>query len=576
MNNIRKNIFIERPFKIRNADEFSNNDILSLFIDPTDNLKSPVEFENIIIRGRKGTGKTMLLRANYAFYSFELVPRLLNDEELILPVFIRLNDFQTLENPLEIYHQIILKIIKELLNIYLNLQDAKKLANIHAGMQRFPYDLYFDSKIKDTANFLLKLGAEEYVNKMSNELGVNGEIKHSFFKASALAKETMSIELKQKENPSIQDINHVYNLLFEKGDGKILLLIDEASSINKTFFSSNTQDSFFEIFMNQMRTCEFIRTKIAVYPNTYSDILTETRYGDTINLDSRIDTKEDYLIYRKKIMELISNYINVKNLYNNSSVYINPSDIFEIDDINPYGDSIEQIINGSNGNFRRLIHLLDATMVASYSKTLGKGRVTITDAFMALKSICQENIDKLFSEHERELLDSLSKVCKSRKAFKFQFPRNTSLLNRFLNRSDEFNVLTITEPGSGRKSTVYTFDYSFCVNYNIPTHTFTDKNIEKIDPARSLTSNGKWITRITRITNETILHTNMPEKIEGSIIYLRADKGFIIGDDNVEYYFPLDNIIQSDRGKHIYRNKRVRINPLKVNDVHIAYDVEIL
>jgi len=54
-----------RPFKVRNADEFDLNNVLDLFIDPTDGLSSPFDYENSIIKGRMGSGKTMYLRANY-------------------------------------------------------------------------------------------------------------------------------------------------------------------------------------------------------------------------------------------------------------------------------------------------------------------------------------------------------------------------------------------------------------------------------------------------------------------------------------------------------------------------------
>lgn len=573
-NDIIKDIYINRPFKIRNADEFNQNDILSLFVDPTDSLKTPFEFENTIIRGRMGTGKTMILRANHAFYSFELVPRLMSNAELILPVFIKLSDFQHLKDPNKIYCEIIIKIIEEILSIYLNLQDAKKMANIHAGMQRFPYDKYFDSKIKETANFLLKLGAEEYVNRITNDFSINGDVNYGFFRASASAKKVMSLELKRKDNPSIQDINYVYKLLFENCDGKILLLLDEASSLDKSFFRSDTQVSLFEILMNQLRTCSFIRTKIAIYPNTYSDILTETRYGDTIILDSNISNRKDYLNYRKKVDELLINYIKLNN---NTDTIIGIDDIFEVDiNNNLYGDCIEQIINGSNGNIRRLIHLLDLTMVTAYNSTKGRGKGSTSDALEALKSMCHDNINRLFSDEERKLLYSIGKVCKSRRTFRFQFPKNSTVLTKFINRSNEFNILTISEPGSGRKANIYTFDYSFCVYYDIPTHIYIDKNTEKIDPARTIASNGSWISKVTKITDETILHSQMPGKIEGTIIKLTDNKGFLSSEDGNEYYFSFDDIIESDRNKQIFRNMKMRFNPLKINDAFIAYDVEVL
>ena len=48
-------IYCSRPFKDRNADEYDLNNILDLFIDPTDVLNSPFEYSNTIIKGKMGS-----------------------------------------------------------------------------------------------------------------------------------------------------------------------------------------------------------------------------------------------------------------------------------------------------------------------------------------------------------------------------------------------------------------------------------------------------------------------------------------------------------------------------------------
>lgn len=573
-----KDIYKSRPFKIRNADEFDQQDVLSLFVDPTTSLKSPVEYENSIIKGRMGTGKTMFLRANYAFCLFELVPRLLNEEELILPIFLKLSDFQHIQNAKDIYHNIILKIIQEMLDVYKHFQDVKKMANIHAGIKQFPYDVFFYDKIKDTAEYLKKLSSKEYVDKISEELGASGELKNNFLKISSTIKETQGNEYKIEKKPSITDIDYIYNLLFEKSEGKLLILIDEASSINKSFYNSVDSDSYFEVFMNQLRTRSFIRTKIAIYPNTFSDILTETRYGDTVYLDKTVSNKNDYISFRKNTETLIENYINIRS---NEGMMLNNiliADVFDVENGNFYGDCLEQIINGSNGNLRRLIHLLDATMVISYNNNEGKDRCSISDSIEALNRVCDDNLTKLFSPSERDFLEKTGKVCKARRTFRFKFPNNSTFFYKLISRSNEFSVLTLTEYGAGRKGNIYSFDYSFCVKNNIPTHTYYDKptNIRKVDPARTIASSGEWISKVTKITNETLLHSEIPDKLEGTIIYLRENKGFIKGEDENEYFFSSDNIIISDKDKYIYRNKRLRFSPLGINDTFVAYDIEVL
>ena len=129
-----KELYLKRPFKVRNADEYDLSQILTLFVSPLSGLTTPFEFENNIIKGRMGSGKTMYLRANHAYYLYNLVPNLISNDELILPVMIRLSDFQHLKEPSEIYRSIIIKIVEELSSVYLHLENAKKLARIHMGI----------------------------------------------------------------------------------------------------------------------------------------------------------------------------------------------------------------------------------------------------------------------------------------------------------------------------------------------------------------------------------------------------------------------------------------------------------
>ena len=102
-----KQIYLSRPFKTRNADEYDLSSILDLFVDPTDGVTGPFDFSNSIIKGKMGSGKTMYLRANYAYYLYTLVPTLLEEEPIILPVYIRLSDFQNIIDPEQLYYALI-------------------------------------------------------------------------------------------------------------------------------------------------------------------------------------------------------------------------------------------------------------------------------------------------------------------------------------------------------------------------------------------------------------------------------------------------------------------------------------
>lgn len=564
-------IYRKRPFKTRNADEYNLSDILSLFVNPIEGLRSPVDFENAIIKGRMGSGKTMFLRANYAYYLFNIIPRLIEREELILPVFIRLSDFQHIKEPAEIYRQLIIKIVEEISTIYLKLQDMKAMSTIHYGMKNIPSDIYFDDKIRATAKQLLKLGSDEYVEKLTSEFGIGGEFKHSFFSASAKINQTNVIEIKKKQNPGINDIVAIYDILLKDTNGKLLLLIDEAGSLDRQFFKDDNNDSFFEIFMNQLRTANFIRTKIAVYPNSYSDILTETRYGDLVQLEEDINSKESYLNFRQKVESIIFNYLNYDFYGSDENEKITVDSLFDCN-VNKMGDCIEQLINGSAGNYRRLIHLLDQAMNEAYVINKGLGKIDIENAISSLNNHCQ-SILTLFSAPEKEFIHSIAKVCKNRSTYRFKFPNNGQILFKYLSKSQEYNILNILESGSGRKGTTYSFDYSYCIHQDLTTHLVVGS--EKIDKERSYI-NGDWVTRNVTIDDELIRQAEMPGKIKGTLDFMNNGSGFIKDESGNQYFFRSDYVVETDKNKHMNLGKEIIFYPWKNGDILIATEIEII
>src|SRR3990167_2998079 len=402
MDRIMEEIFKSRPFKVRNADEYDVSNILSLFVNPINGLATPFDYENSIIKGRMGSGKTMYLRANHAYYLSALVPSLINKTDgLILPVFIRLNDFQHIKEPSEIYRAIIIKIIEELTSIYLHLEDMKHLAAIQSGIQQLPENLLGAHKLAASLKQLAQLGSDEYIERVSTELGLKGGIKPKFFELSADWKNSTLTELRKKPNPGIKDIEECYKNLLEGQEGRILLLIDEAGSLVKNFFKNGDDTCFFEILMNQFRTAAFIRTKIAVYPNSFSDMLTETRYGDAVVLEDDIFSDQGYSRFRSRTLDMICNYLN-PNSYRNSEIL--PQDVFNISDKSD--DPIEQIIFASNGNMRRMMQLLDLTLDAAYSEHGYAVKVEKKHATSALVSHANKS-ESEFNHQELELLHSL-------------------------------------------------------------------------------------------------------------------------------------------------------------------------
>lgn len=562
-------LFKERPFKIRNADEYDVANILNLFVSPTEGLTTPFDYENTIIKGRMGSGKTMYLRANHAYYIANLIPCLIDQEkELILPVFIRLNDFQHISKPAEIYRAIIVKIVEQLTSIYLYLEDAKELAKLHTGMKLLSDGILHAYKISSSMKQLAKLGSEEYIERVSTELGLKGGAKPKFFELSAIWKKTDFEELKVKPNPGIKDIEECYRNLIEDQNGKILLLIDEAGSLDKSFFrDSESAPCSFEILMNQFRTASFIRTKIAVYPNSYSDMLTETRYGDVVMLEEMVTDETGYKRYRDKSYHIIKNYLNPYSYTDNIN---KPEGIFELAKEGIYGDALEQIMYASNGNMRRLIQLLDLVMNTAYSENNCAVRVSKAHALNALRQHASKT-ESLYNEQDKELLNKITAVCKARSAFKFSFPNVP--LYKYTGKSQEYNLINVEQLGSGRRSTVYYIDYSYAVLKELPTHRYEDS--EKVYHDRSMDI-GKWIPRVATISQELIDHASLPGKIEGVIDYLRGDSGFINCDTGEQFFFMKKDIIEADKDKPIMQGKRVRYYPTNLNEAKMAVLIEVL
>jgi hypothetical protein len=562
-------IYHRRPFKSRNAEELELSQILDLFVNPIDELHNPFEYENRIIKGRMGSGKTMYLKANYAYYFYTLVASLIEEDEIILPIFIRLSDFQHLLKPEEVYREIIIKIIYEISRTYQMLQNAKNLAIIHSGIQSLPNYLLEMQKQKDIVLELKKLKSDEYIETVSRKLGILGGVKPKFFEFSSNFEKTEMLELKKKAQPGISDIKLAYDYLLSENGGKIILLIDEAGSLNKSFFRGGEQISLFETLMNQLRTAEFLCTKIAVYPHSYSDILAESRYGNIINLKENILAEAGYLSFRKKTITLISRYIS-KSLEKEVSTDI----LFDITKNIEFGDCIEQIIFASEGNIRRLMQILDLSMFESYKAKSGVGLVTYDNAILALKAHSKE-VESLYTGLEVEFIEDIVSVCRSRKTFRFQFPYKAPILSKFVSRSEEQNLLRILEAGTGRRGTIYAFDYAYCVFKDIPTHYIS--NSERIDKGRSLIS-GEWIRRITDISEELVAQAKLPGKIEGIIEYVSKDgvNAFVRADDSVEYFAIKSEVIQVDSMKQFILGKQLRFYPAIISEARYAMAIEIL
>ena len=566
-------LYASRPFQTRNADEYDVSHILNLFVNPIDGLADPFGYENAIVKGRMGSGKTMFLRANHAFHFYGILPALTEGSDLILPVFVRLNDFQHLTSPEEIYRELILKLIKEISSAYVRLQDVGELARIHFGIRRLATTSN-PMRLANTLKRLSLLGASEYVEKVEEQLSTMGGFTAQFFKASLNYNEKKLTEVKSKSQPGISDVQECYEALLAPAGGKILLLLDEAASLNKSFFRpSDDNESAFEVLMNQLRTAHYIRTKVAIYPNSFQDVVTETRYGDVVALEENVMDEVGYESFRRRTLGLIEKYLNPEGeMKEEDSPNVRASDIF---DISPdlYGDCVEQIIYASGGNLRRLIQMLDLTLDRGFASHRGTQKIQKSNVFDAMKRQSQGG-EGYYDAIDREFLQKVQQACRNRSTYRFQFPAMSAGLNKYTARSREYNLVGIVQPGAGRRGTIYAFDYCYCVAHDLPTH--FHKDAERINKNRSL-QDGRWIGKAAKISEEVLGHS-ATQRNEGTITYWSETQsvGMISGADEKTYFFGQNFLLETYRATRPKKGIGVRFTALEFEGTSIATEIELL
>lgn len=563
-----KKTYMAAPFKIRNADEYDLDNILDLFIDPTDGLAGPFDFSNSVIKGRMGSGKTMYLRANYAYYLYTLIPCLIEGESLVLPVYIKLSDFQNIQSSEKIYNEILVKIIEEIACVYKHLQSSTELARLHTGVKNLAGVWDTNSDYIKIAEKLKTLTAKEYVEKISKGFAVQGSVSNKFLSACQGYEKSVVNEIKHNTTPSFKDVVDACSNLIAAFDGKLLLLLDEVGSINKTFFKkSRNGTSYFETLMNQLRTLPYVRTKIAVYPHSASDILRETRYGDAIELECDFEGNNVlYAAFMEKTVSLIERYIQKATGTQNKI-----EDVFQvsIDD----QELVIQLINASKGNMRRLVHLLDMSMNEAFIRCNGEGRVSMLDVFSALRKQ-GEMMENKYTNSEKAFLASIAGLCKKRSTYKFIYPNKSAQLSKYTTLSEEYNIINIQQVGVGRKGSVYAFDYAYCVYKDIPTHYVKDS--EKIDKTRNSIF-GEPITRVAQLSDELINQSTIRGKIEGVVEFWKEGTGgFVKGSDGKSYFFTIDLVIQSDKNKKIHVGSKLLFLASTIQDGPMASEIEVL
>jgi hypothetical protein len=459
---IRRFKIRRNPFTFSNAEKISSNQIIKLFVTSEGRNKSAVRFTgDAIIRGSRGSGKTMLLRYLNIFGHVIFDENIRNKRvSESFPVFVNLSLIHSSE-------------WKGTVNSVI--ESAEKMI--------------FDSVLSSLENKNNQLNSSEFKNalfKVKQKLGV----------------------LANQEGSIIWKLGIAIKGNLSNYFSHILLLIDEVAPVFPKEFFSDKENGFLR-WMNSIRNSGPYFTRIAVYPNDFSDVLNEERFGSIVNLDFDIKSDTDYQAYRDYCIELANNYLKLVSIDK-----INPTKIEEVLEIegDSENDSLEQLLYASDGSSRRFTSLLDKCITSSsYSKYNSFKKEDIINILKEFSN----NLLSSYDLSDREIAKSIAKACKKQTTYRFRLPGLTSLITNLHAKNEELNIIKLAEVGTGRRSTTFEFTYPYCILMEVQTHYL--KNTRKICSGRDRKS-GEWITQVTTITKEQLDVLNNELRIIGSII----------------------------------------------------------
>ncbi|GAX59871.1 phosphohydrolase [Candidatus Scalindua japonica] len=464
---LKKYSIKSNPFTISNAEKISASQIIKLFVSSEGRNKGAVRpTGDAIIRGSRGSGKTMLLR--------------------YLDVLGQVNFDENFAN------KKVSESFPVLVNISLIHNSEWKSSSI--ALIESAEKLIFESVIK-------------CLNDKNNALN-SLEFKNSLFKL----KQKLNV-LKNQEGSLIWKLGVAIKEHMSNYFTHVLLLIDEVAPVFPKEFFMDSVNGFLR-WMNSIRNSGPFFTRIAVYPNDMSDILNEERFGTVINLDYNIKNEEEYQAYRNYCIELVNKYLKIV-----SQNKLNPSTVDSIINLKDSGeeDSLEQLIYASDGSSRRFTSLMDKCL------TSNRWRADHLFDKNDIYEIISEFSNNLFSSYdltEKEIATSLAKACRKQITYRFRLPNLTGLVNSLHAKNEELNIVKIAEIGRGTRGTIYEFTYPFCISMDIQTHHL--KDTKRICTSRDRTT-GEWISQVTKITRDQLDYLNKEPRLDGVIIEVDDD-----------------------------------------------------
>lgn len=460
--NIKRN-----PFTFSNAEKISANQIIQLFVSSEGRNKGAVRLSgDAIIRGSRGSGKTMMLRYLEVFGNFTFDMNF-KDRKVSesLPVFVNLSMIHTSE---------------------------------------------WKSSTKTVIESAERIIFESVLNALEgkNEKLNSAEFRDALFRT----KQKLNI-LKNQEGSFIWKLGIALRENMANYFTHILLLIDEVAPVFPKSFFTDT-DSGFIGWMNSIRNSGPYFTRIAVYPNDISDVLNEERFGSVVNLDYNIKSDRDYNAFRKYCRELVNNYLKIVSISK-----IEPTKLGSIIEINgeTENDALEQLIYASDGSSRRFASLMDKCITSTLYKD---GQVFNKEDILEIIKEFSDNLLSSYDVSEREIANSLAKACRKQTTYRFRLPNLSNLVSSLHDKNEELNIVKLTEVGKGSRGTTYEFTYPYCILMDVQTHNL--KNTRKICSSRDRNT-GDWITQVTTITKEQIDFLNNEARLEGVVTEIDED-----------------------------------------------------
>lgn len=486
------------PFTYSNAEKISSELLLDLFVsNDSRHLGASRLSGDAIIRGRRGAGKTMLLRFLdiYGNSQFDIAMRSKKTAESF-PVFVTLS-----------------KIHKS--------EWGGSIDDIFASADK----LIYESVLGAIEAKVVQLRSEAFKNavyKLKQRLKIMENHEGTFI---------------AKLGKAIQEHLSQY---FQH----ILLLLDEIAPVFPKEFFKKKEDGFLK-WMNTIRNSGPYYTRVAVYPNDVSDVLNEERFGAIVNLDYGIRSHDDFVAFRQYCKDVIDKYLKSVAVDSTNCPTIN--NIIQVIDNNSE-DALEQLVYASDGSSRRFLSLVDKCLNILV-KLYDPEKKEPLDKSQVLKVIQESSRNLLsgYSVTEQELAQSIAKACKRQGTFRFKLPGFANMLYPLYANREELNMVKVAELGTGTRASTYEFTYPYCIMMDIQTHCL--KGTRKLCYSRDYVT-GEWITQITTITKEHLDVFESVERIVGVVQEIGEDNIAVIKDKTGNCYitddYPEQTVIGSN------------------------------